>query len=94
MPAPGGARSLLRTLPLFLVFFLVASLLRTAGYVGAGLASATGQASLVVITVALAAVGLSARPDHIRAAGIRPLVFGAVLWVVLAVTSLGLQAVH
>ncbi len=90
----GHGRSLLRSIPLFLAFFLVASLLRTMGVVGAGLASGAGQASLVVITVALAAVGLSARPDHIRAAGIRPLVFGAALWVVLAGTSLGLQAIH
>ncbi len=90
----GTGRSLLHTVPLFLVFFLLASLLRSVGAVGAGLASGSGQASLVVITIALAAVGLSARPDHIRAAGLRPLAFGAVLWIVLASTSLGLQAMH
>ncbi|MDA8267133.1 MAG: putative sulfate exporter family transporter [Actinomycetota bacterium] len=90
----GTGRSLLHTVPLFLVFFLLASLLRSVGAVDAGLASGSGQASLVVITIALAAVGLSARPDHIRAAGLRPLAFGAVLWIVLASTSLGLQAMH
>ena len=90
----GTGRSLLHTVPLFLVFFLLASLLRSVGAVSPGLASGSGQASLVVITIALAAVGLSARPDHIRSAGLRPLAFGAVLWIVLASTSLGLQAIH
>lgn len=87
-----GARALLRSFPLFLVAFLAASLARTTGLVGGSLAAGAGKASLVVITVALAAVGLSARPDHIRRAGLRPLAFGAILWVVVAGTSLALQA--
>lgn len=88
----GRKRALLRSFPLFLVFFLAASLLRTLGAVGPSLAGGAQEASLVVITIALAAVGLSARIDHIRAAGLRPLAFGALLWIVIATTSLGLQA--
>jgi uncharacterized integral membrane protein (TIGR00698 family) len=88
----GRGRKIASAFPLFLVLFLVASFLRSLGAVGPSLAGATQEASLVVITIALAAVGLSARIDHIKAAGFRPLVFGAFLWVVIAATSLGLQA--
>ena len=45
-----------------------------------------------MITAALAAVGLSADIQHIRRARLRPLALGAVLWVTVGLTSLGLQA--
>jgi uncharacterized membrane protein YadS len=44
-----------------------------------------------LITCALAAIGLSLRPAELRAAGLRPLLLGAILWVAVAVTSLLLQ---
>jgi len=44
-----------------------------------------------MITIALAAIGLSTRLRDIRRAGFRPLALGAVLWFVVAATSLGLQ---
>ena len=89
-----GRFDLRRRVPTFLLLFLVASLVRTTGLVGAHLAAAGGQLSTFLITVALAAVGLSARPDHIRSAGLRPMIFGGSLWIVVAGTSLGLQAIH
>ena len=45
----------------------------------------------LMITIALAAIGLSTRLRDIRRAGFRPLALGAVLWFVVAATSLGLQ---
>jgi uncharacterized membrane protein YadS len=45
-----------------------------------------------MITAALAAIGLSTDVHHIRRAGFRPLALGAVLWVTVGLTSLGLQA--
>jgi uncharacterized membrane protein YadS len=45
-----------------------------------------------MITCALAAIGLSTRVHDIRRAGYRPLALGAILWVLVAVTSLALQA--
>jgi len=44
-----------------------------------------------LITVALSAIGLSTDLAGLRRAGHRPLVFGASLWVVVSLTSLGLQ---
>jgi uncharacterized membrane protein YadS len=48
--------------------------------------------ALFSIAVALAAVGLSARPAAIRAAGPKPLLLGGLLWVIVASTSLAIQA--
>jgi uncharacterized membrane protein YadS len=48
--------------------------------------------ALFLVAVALAAVGLSAQPARIRAAGVRPLVLGGALWVLVASTSLLVQA--
>ena len=44
-----------------------------------------------MITAALGAIGLSTQPRQIRRAGFRPLALGAVLWVMVAGTSLALQ---
>ncbi len=45
-----------------------------------------------MITAALAAIGLSTRFSHIRRAGPRPILLGAILWATVGVTSLVLQA--
>ena len=54
---------------------------------GAGSAACT-----FLVTTALAGIGLSLRSADMRKAGRRPLLFGALLWVAVATSSLGLQA--
>ena len=44
-----------------------------------------------MITAALAAIGLSANTSHIRRAGPRPVLLGALLWATVAIASLALQ---
>jgi uncharacterized integral membrane protein (TIGR00698 family) len=80
-----------RMFPLFLIGFLVASALDTAGAIPDGWHAGLTTTSSFLITVALSGIGLSTRPDRLRAAGPRPLVLGAVLWVAVAVASLLLQ---
>jgi uncharacterized membrane protein YadS len=46
-----------------------------------------------LITSALVAIGLSMRPKELRDTGPRPLLLGAILWVVVAVASLAIQSV-
>ena len=53
---------------------------------------ALSEVAAVMITMALAAIGLSTRPRDIRSAGFRPLALGAILWVVVAGSSLALEA--
>ncbi|MGH3743805.1 MAG: YeiH family protein, partial [Mycobacteriales bacterium] len=80
-----------RMFPLFLLGFLVASALDSAGAVPGGWHGPLTTTSSLLITVALSGIGLTTRPDRLRAAGPRPLVLGAALWVAVAVTSLLLQ---
>ncbi|RYV52326.1 YeiH family protein [Pengzhenrongella frigida] len=79
--------------PRFLIGFLVVAAANTAGLIPDGWHPALSQASGFGITVALAAIGLSTDLGALRRAGHRPLVLGAVLWIVVCLTSLGLQHV-
>ena len=79
-------------LPWFLVWFVAASLVNSAGLVGHALQERLATAALVLIAVALAGVGLSIRVGDLRRTGLRPLVLGAALWALVSVSSLLLQA--
>lgn len=89
----GGKRRSIRSLvPLFLVWFLAASALNTAGLVGPRLGHDLARVATVLITIALGAIGLSTRFAELRRTGLRPLALGTVLWAVVGVTGLVLQA--
>jgi uncharacterized integral membrane protein (TIGR00698 family) len=78
--------------PGFLVLFLIAAVANSAGLFSEQVRHGLASVALFSIAVALAAVGLSARPAAIRAAGPKPLLFGGLLWVIVASTSLAIQA--
>jgi uncharacterized integral membrane protein (TIGR00698 family) len=81
-----------KVVPVFLVGFLLASLLNTLGLVPASWHAAIGVVGTFLITTALAGIGLGMRPADLRAAGPRPLLLGGLLWLMVASSSLGLQA--
>jgi uncharacterized integral membrane protein (TIGR00698 family) len=81
-----------RLVPPFLALFVLASILDTAGLVGDDAGRVLARVAVGLITVALAAVGLTADLGAMRRAGPRPLLLGALIWVAVAGTSLGLQA--
>ncbi|WIE64323.1 putative sulfate exporter family transporter [Curtobacterium sp. MCLR17_036] len=93
-PAPGPARGfrVLRLVPWFLVGFLVVVLLRTVGVLPEAAAPGFATVASFLITVALAAIGCSTDFAALRRAGFRPMVLGIALWVLVAGTSLGMQA--
>jgi uncharacterized integral membrane protein (TIGR00698 family) len=80
-----------RLVPRFLIGFLIVAAANTLGLIPSALHPALSQVSVFLITVALSAVGLSTDLAGLRRAGHRPLVLGASLWVVVSLTSLGLQ---
>jgi uncharacterized integral membrane protein (TIGR00698 family) len=86
-----GRPSIRGVVPWFLVWFLAASALDSAGAIGAGAHATLSHLGLALTTLALGAVGLSGSFREMRATGVRPLVLGASVWGVVAVTSLGLQ---
>jgi uncharacterized integral membrane protein (TIGR00698 family) len=81
-----------RLVPPFLLLFVLASVLDTAGLVGSDARRVLADVALGFITVALAGVGLAADVTQMRRTGPRPLVLGAILWVLVAALSVGLQA--
>lgn len=88
--ATGGA-AVRRALPLFLIWFLAASALNTAGAIPADALHTVTTAASFLIAVALASIGLSTAVDEVRRAGFRPLLLGASVWVLVAASSLVLQ---
>jgi len=90
---PRKAGHLRRIVPIFIGWFLVAVTINTFGLVPRAWHGALSDAAQVMITIALAAIGLSTRFRDIRRAGFKPLALGALLWFLVALTSLGLQLV-
>ncbi|WBQ04724.1 YeiH family protein [Kribbella sp. CA-293567] len=80
-----------RMVPLFLVGFILAATLRTVGMVPQAWQEGLALTGTFLITCALVAIGLSMRPGELRQAGWRPLALGALLWISVALSSLGLQ---
>jgi uncharacterized integral membrane protein (TIGR00698 family) len=88
--APKGVRPL-KLVPWFLVGFLILAAVNTVGVIPAGAHDPLNTLAVFLITVALAGIGLSTDLAGLRRAGHRPLLLGAALWVIVTVTSLGLQ---
>jgi len=76
--------------PWFILWFLVAAALNSLGLIPAAVQTPLQELALFAITVALAGVGLGTEMAKIRAAGLRPLVLGAVLWIAIALSSLAI----
>ena len=78
-------------IPWFILWFLVAAGLNSFGLIPAVAQEPLQEVALFSITVALAGVGLGTNIARIRAAGLRPLLLGAILWVAIAVSSLAIS---
>jgi uncharacterized membrane protein YadS len=81
------------TFPWFVVWFLIAAALDSAGLIPVSWQPTLQAVALFAIVVALAGVGLSSDVARIRAAGFRPLFLGAILWATIALSSLALAHV-
>ena len=98
-PASGVARAarprirLAQLVPWFLIGFLLAAAVNTAGFVPQAAHTWLSAVSLFFITMALSGIGLSTRPLELRRAGLRPFALGAILWATVGISSLVIQAV-
>lgn len=88
---PHFVRRTIRLVPWFLIGFLLLAAVKTSGVVPAGVQGPLETTCIFLITVALAAIGLSTNLAAIRKAGSRPLLLGGLLWSVVTTTSLLLQ---
>lgn len=80
-----------RLVPWFLIGFVIVAAVNSLGLIPAGIHQQLSSISIFLITVALSAIGLSTDLAGFRRAGAKPLVLGAALWVIVSLTSLGLQ---
>jgi len=83
--------SLRRIFPWFILWFLVASGIRTAGLVPAAILPALHDLAEFLIIVALTAIGLSANLRRMIASGARPILLGLGVWAAVSVSSLAVQ---
>ncbi|MFT0546598.1 YeiH family protein [Allopusillimonas ginsengisoli] len=88
----GGAKVGLRQIfPWFILWFLVASAVRSSGLIPEGLDFILKFLAQFLIVVALTAIGLSSDLRNMVRAGARPIVLGLGVWVAVAVSSLLVQ---
>jgi len=83
--------SLRRIFPWFILWFLVASALRTTGLIPAALLPMLHDLAEFLIIVALTAIGLSANLRRMIASGARPILLGLGVWAAVSVSSLAVQ---
>jgi uncharacterized integral membrane protein (TIGR00698 family) len=89
----GGSlgRRVYKAIPMFIVLFVLASLINTVGLTGAA-GPQIQLAGRLVLVMALAAVGLQGHWRAFAGAGARPLVLGFATWMVVALSGLAMQA--
>jgi uncharacterized integral membrane protein (TIGR00698 family) len=85
--------SLAKIFPWFILWFLVASGIRTAGLIPLTIQPSIHFAAEFLIIVALTAIGLSSNLRRMAASGIKPILLGLGVWVAVAVSSLLVQQV-
>ena len=88
-----GKFSLGSIFPWFILWFLVASGLRTAGFIPVAIQPALHLLAEFLIIVALTAIGLSANLRKMISSGPRPILLGLGVWIAVAVSSLLVQLV-
>jgi uncharacterized integral membrane protein (TIGR00698 family) len=83
--------SLARIFPWFILWFLVASALRSSGLIPASLNVPIHFVAEFLIIMALTAIGLSSDLRRMAIAGMRPILLGLGVWVSVALSSLMVQ---
>jgi uncharacterized integral membrane protein (TIGR00698 family) len=91
-PPRWSPRRVTRLVPWFLIGFVLAAAVNSVGLVPGPAHPVIAAVAAFLITVALSAIGLSTDLAGFRRAGFRPLLLGGALWIVVSLSSLGLQA--
>ena len=75
--------------PWFLIGFLVVAAISSTGIIAPRITEAATQTSVFLVAMALAGIGLSTDLGAIRSAGLKPLMLGGILSVLVALTTIG-----
>ncbi|BDZ40123.1 YeiH family protein [Microbacterium suwonense] len=85
---PLTGRRIAKLVPWFLIGFLIVAIVNSTGIIPDAPREVLVQASVFLIAMALAGIGLSTDIPALRRAGWRPLALGGMLWVLVTVTAL------
>ncbi|MBS1673494.1 MAG: putative sulfate exporter family transporter [Actinobacteria bacterium] len=85
-------RGVAKLVPWFLIGFLVVAVIGSFGVIPPGPREAMVHASGFLIATAMAGIGLSTDVAALRRAGWRPLLLGAILWILVTATALAVIA--
>ncbi len=86
-----GSYNIAKIFPWFVLGFVAASVINTFIPLPAGMSTFLSQAGKFVIVMAMAAIGLNTNLVKLIKNGGKPILLGAICWVVLALTSLAVQ---
>lgn len=86
-----GDYSFVKIFPWFVLGFLAASVINTFAALPSGLGSGLAQTGKFVIVMAMVSIGLKTNLKKLVKNGVRPILLGLTCWIVLALTSLGVQ---
>ena len=87
----GSGFSLSKAFPWFVLGFVVTAVLNTSGMLPPGPAKVLAQSGKFLIVVAMSAIGLNTHIGKLLANGLKPILWGLVCWINLALVSLALQ---
>lgn len=88
-----GTFQMARIFPWFILWFVVASIVNTTGYMPVSLSHFLGNAGKFFIIVAMSAIGLNTNLRALICNGLRPIALGLACWFAVATVSLGVQHV-
>jgi len=86
-----GGFSLAKIFPWFILWFVVASVVNTAGVLPAALSANLGSLGKFAIILAMSAIGLNTNLKSLVKNGLRPILLGLLCWFVVASVSLIVQ---
>lgn len=86
-----GGYNIIKIFPWFVLGFVAASVINTFLLMPTGFSGFLSQTGKFVIVMAMAAIGLNTNLVKLIKSGGKPILLGFICWVVLALTSLGVQ---
>jgi len=88
-----GRFDFVKTMPWFIVFFVIAAAVASVGVLPASATGTLATAGRYIMIVAFAGVGFGSDFEKLRSVGVTPLVLGALVWALVALSSLLIQGV-
>ncbi len=89
--AKSGNFSIARVFPWFILWFVVASIVNTTGFLPGEVSKFLGNTGKFFIILAMSAIGLNTNIRQLLGNGIRPIILGLICWIAVAIVSLIVQ---